>query len=61
MRFSERYTLAAEHLEAKGRRLELANSNQVSSEEMEHAWLQAKKLHPQLKAQLLDAANDEPI
>lgn len=61
LRFSERYTLAAEHLEAKGRRLELANSNQVSSEEMEHAWLQAKKLHPQLKAQLLDAANDEPI
>lgn len=71
-RFSERYTLVAESLDKQGRRLELGNANHVSPSEMETAWLQAKKLHPQLQAelqgeyqtqlqvQLSDAANDEP-
>ena len=53
-RFSERYTLAAESLAAHGKSLELGNSNQVSSDEMEYAWNDAKKRHPQLIA----AAND---
>jgi ATP diphosphatase len=56
-RFSERYSLVAESLAAKDRSLELGNSNQVSSNEMEQAWNEAKKLHPQLLAQLA-AAND---
>ena len=53
-RFSERYTLAAASLAAQGKSLELGNSNQVSSDEMECAWNDAKKRHPQLSA----AAND---
>ena len=53
-RFSERYSLAAESLAAHGKSLELGNSNQVSSDEMECAWNDAKKRHPQLIA----AAND---
>jgi ATP diphosphatase len=57
-RFSERYTLAAQALAEKGRSLELKNTNQVSEGEMETAWLHAKKLHPQLQAQLASAAND---
>ena len=56
-RFSERYSLVAESLAAKDRSLELGNSNQVSSNEMEQAWNEAKKLHPQLLTQLA-AAND---
>jgi ATP diphosphatase len=56
-RFSERYSLVAESLAGKGRSLELANSNQVSSDEMEQAWVEAKELHPQLLAKL-SAAND---
>ena len=56
-RFSERYSLAAESLAAKNRSLELGNSNQVSSAEMEQAWNEAKQLHPQLLAKL-SAAND---
>lgn len=56
-RFSERYSLVAESLADKGRSLELGNSNQVSSAEMEQAWVEAKKLHPQLLADLA-AAND---
>jgi ATP diphosphatase len=57
-RFSERYSLVAENLAAQGRSLELGNSNQVSEQEMEAAWNEAKQLHPQLLAQL-DAANDD--
>ena len=57
-RFSERYTLAAKHLESQGRALELTNSNNVSSDEMEAAWVEAKRLHPQLLAEM-NAANDE--
>lgn len=56
-RFSERYTLVAKSLAAKGRSLELGNSNNISSGEMEQAWSDAKKLHPQLLAKL-SAAND---
>jgi ATP diphosphatase len=56
-RFSERYSLVAESLADKGRSLELGNSNHVSSGEMEQAWVEAKKLHPQLLADLA-AAND---
>jgi ATP diphosphatase len=56
-RFSERYSLAAASLAAKDRSLELGNSNQISSGEMEHAWNEAKKLHPQLLAKLV-SAND---
>jgi ATP diphosphatase len=56
-RFSERYSLVAASLAAKGRSLELGNSNQISSDEMEHAWNEAKKLHPQLLAKLV-SAND---
>jgi ATP diphosphatase len=56
-RFSERYTLVAESLAAKDRSLELGNSNQITSGEMEHAWNEAKKLHPQLLAKLI-SAND---
>lgn len=58
-RFSERYTLAAQSLASKGRSLELENANQVTSGEMEAAWLHAKNLHPQLQAQLASAANDD--
>ncbi|CCK75647.1 MAG: nucleoside triphosphate pyrophosphohydrolase [Oleispira antarctica] len=56
-RFSERYSLVAESLAAQNRSLELGNSNHVSSDEMEQAWNEAKKLHPQRLAQLA-AAND---
>jgi ATP diphosphatase len=56
-RFSERYSLVAKSLAAKGRSLELGNSNQISSGEMEQAWNEAKKLHPQLLATLV-SAND---
>jgi ATP diphosphatase len=56
-RFSERYSLVAESLAAKDRSLELGNSNQISSDEMEHAWNEAKKLHPLLLAKLV-SAND---
>jgi ATP diphosphatase len=56
-RFSERYSLVAESLAVKGRSLELGNSNHVSSDEMEQAWVEAKELHPQLLAKLA-AAND---
>jgi ATP diphosphatase len=56
-RFSERYSLVAASLAAKDRSLELGNSNQISSGEMEHAWNEAKKLHPQLLAKLV-SAND---
>lgn len=56
-RFSERYSLVAQSLAAKGRSLELGNSNHVSSDEMEQAWVEAKELHPQLLARLT-AAND---
>ena len=56
-RFSERYSLVAESLADKGRSLELGNSNDVSSEEMEQAWVEAKELHPQLLAKFA-AAND---
>jgi ATP diphosphatase len=56
-RFSERYSLVAESLAVKGRSLELGNSNDVSSEEMEQAWVEAKELHPQLLAKFA-AAND---
>ncbi len=56
-RFSERYSLVAESLAAKGRSLELGNGNHVSSNEMEQAWVEAKVLHPQLLAKLA-AAND---
>jgi ATP diphosphatase len=56
-RFSERYSLVAASLAAKNRSLELGNSNQISSGEMEHAWNEAKKLHPQLLAKLV-SAND---
>lgn len=56
-RFSERYSLVAESLAAKNRSLELGNSNKVSSDEMELAWNEAKKMHPQRLAQLA-AAND---
>jgi ATP diphosphatase len=47
-RFSERYTLVAENLSKMSKSLELGNSNNVSAEEMEHAWLQAKKRHEKL-------------
>jgi len=57
-RFSERYSIAAKHLESQGRTLELTNSNNVSPEEMEAAWLEAKRLHPQQLA-AMNAANDE--
>jgi ATP diphosphatase len=56
-RFSERYSLVAESLAAKNRSLELENSNQITSGEMEQAWNEAKKLHPQLLAKLI-SAND---
>lgn len=56
-RFSERYSLVAESLAVKGRSLELGNSNGVSSDEMEQAWVEAKELHPQLLAKFA-AAND---
>jgi ATP diphosphatase len=55
-RFSERYSLVADDLAAKNRSLEVGNSNNISSAEMEQAWNEAKKLHPQLLAKL--AAND---
>ena len=57
-RFSERYSIAAKHLELQGRTLELTNSNNVSSDEMEAAWVEAKRLHPQRLA-AMNAANDE--
>ena len=47
-RFSERYTLVAENLSQQNRSLELNNRNGVSVEEMEQAWLQAKKQHEKL-------------
>jgi ATP diphosphatase len=56
-RFSERYSLVAESLMVKDRSLELGNSNQVSRDEMELAWNEAKKLHPLLLANFT-AAND---
>jgi ATP diphosphatase len=56
-RFSERYSLVAASLAAKDRSLELGNSNQISSREMEQAWNEAKELHPQLLAKLV-SAND---
>jgi ATP diphosphatase len=60
-RFSERYTLAAEYLDKQGRSLELGNKNSISSDEMELAWLHAKKLHPQLQAQLLKKSNNSEL
>jgi nucleoside triphosphate diphosphatase len=57
-RFSERYSIAARALAAMGRPLDLANPNQVSSAEMEAAWDDAKRIHPQLIARLSSAAND---
>lgn len=47
-RFSERYSLVAENLSQQNRSLELNNTNGVSGEEMEQAWLQAKKQHEKL-------------
>lgn len=58
-RFSERYSIAARSLESAGRKLELSNPNQVSAQEMEAAWDDAKRTHPQLIAQLSSAANDD--
>lgn len=58
-RFSERYSLAAKSLSQKGRTLDIGNSRKVSAEEMELAWQDAKERHPQLKAQMNLAANDE--
>lgn len=60
-RFSERYTLAAENLEKQGRSLELGNTNNVTSDEMEMAWGQAKKLHPQLQAQLSQLSKNSKL
>ena len=57
-RFSERYTLAAKHLEQQGRALLLGNGNEVSHDEMEVAWQEAKRLHPKLLANMM-AANDD--
>lgn len=56
-RFSERYTIAAKHLQQQGRSLELGNSNHVGQGEMEAAWQEAKRLHPQQLSQM-NAAND---
>lgn len=56
-RFSERYSIAANNLEQQGRALELGNSNNVGADEMEAAWQEAKRLHPQLLAEM-SAAND---
>lgn len=56
-RFSERYTIAARHLEQQGRALELGNSNNTGHDEMEAAWQEAKRLHPQQLAKM-NAAND---
>lgn len=56
-RFSERYSIAASNLAQQGRALELGNSNNVGESEMEAAWQEAKRLHPQLLAKLT-AAND---
>ncbi|NRA23541.1 MAG: nucleoside triphosphate pyrophosphohydrolase [Oleispira sp.] len=58
LRFSERYSLVAQSLAAQDRSLELGNINQVSVQEMETAWGEAKQLHPQLLARLA-AANDD--
>lgn len=57
-RFGERYSIAARHLEQQGRALELGNSNNIGHDEMEAAWQEAKRLHPQLLAEMR-AANDE--
>jgi ATP diphosphatase len=57
-RFSERYSIAERYLSKKGRALELGNENKVSDYEMETAWQEAKRLHPQLLANIT-AANDE--
>jgi ATP diphosphatase len=57
-RFSERYTIAASHLDQQGQSLELGNSNNVGQDEMEAAWQEAKRLHPQLLAETI-AANDD--
>lgn len=57
-RFSERYSIAAKSLEQQGRALELGNTNNVGSDEMEAAWQEAKRLHPQLLAEMI-AANDD--
>ncbi len=57
-RFSERYSIAERYLAKKGRSLELGNENKVSDFEMETAWQEAKRLHPQLLANII-AANDE--
>jgi ATP diphosphatase len=57
-RFSERYSIAARNLEQQGRALELGNRNNVGHDEMESAWQEAKRLHPQLRAKMA-AANDD--
>ena len=57
-RFSERYSIAERYLAKTGRTLELGNENKVSDYEMETAWQEAKRLHPQLLANIT-AANDE--
>lgn len=56
-RFSERYTIAAKHLEQQGRALELGNSNNIGQAEMEAAWQEAKRLHPKQLTEM-NAAND---
>lgn len=57
-RFSERYSIAERYLAKQGRSLELSNKNKVAEEEMEAAWQEAKRLHPQLLANRA-AANDD--
>lgn len=57
-RFSERYSIAERYLAKQGRSLELSNINNVAENEMEAAWQEAKRLHPQLLANLA-AANDD--
>jgi ATP diphosphatase len=57
-RFSERYSIAERYLAKKGRSLELGNINKISDDEMETAWQEAKRLHPQLLANIA-AANDD--
>mgnify|MGYP000055968243 CR=1 FL=1 len=58
-RFSERYSIAARYLAQQGRSLELGNSNNVAETEMETAWQEAKRLHPQLLAKMAAANDDE--
>lgn len=57
-RFSERYSIAERYLANQGRSLELGNENKVADDEMEAAWQEAKRLHPQLLANIA-AANDD--